>query len=137
MDFSAVTAAAGMTSKVLTNYEEGTWTPAVTSQTGALTAYTSSGRYTRVGNQVTLIGTFKVTTPGTAGGVALITGFPFTSSSAMPSYVGVARESSLTGIIYQALAYSSSTSGQVASTINGPIDWTLNASYILTIVYFI
>lgn len=55
-DFSANTPQAGKTSTILNWYEEGTWTP---SQGGGLVvvgAFSSSGRYTRIGRQVTLIG---------------------------------------------------------------------------------
>lgn len=52
LDFSAVTPAAGMTSKVLTNYEEGTWTP--TWNGGTLTV-NNTCYYTRIGRQVTVI----------------------------------------------------------------------------------
>lgn len=52
VDFSAVTPAAGMTSKVLTNYEEGTFTP--TWNGGTLTV-NNTCYYTRIGRQVTVI----------------------------------------------------------------------------------
>lgn len=56
IDFSAVTPAAGMTSQVLTNYEEGTWTPVRNGFTEVLGggSITTAGRYTRVGRLVTI-----------------------------------------------------------------------------------
>jgi hypothetical protein len=59
IDFSASTHAAGMTSQLLNDYEEGTWTP---NQGGGLTVtgtFSSTGRYTRVGNQVTITGSLS------------------------------------------------------------------------------
>jgi hypothetical protein len=59
IDFSANTHAAGMTSELLNDYEEGTWTP---NQGGGLTVsgtFSSTGRYTRVGNQVTITGSLS------------------------------------------------------------------------------
>jgi hypothetical protein len=59
IDFSANTHAAGMTSELLSHYETGTWTP---NQGGGLTvvgAFSSTGRYTRVGNQVTITGSLS------------------------------------------------------------------------------
>jgi hypothetical protein len=56
IDFSANTHAAGMTSELLNDYEEGTWTP---DQGGGLTvvgAFSSSGKYTRIGRQITVTG---------------------------------------------------------------------------------
>lgn len=59
IDFSADPSTAGMTSELLDDYEEGTWTP---TQGAALTvngAFTSSGVYTKIGRQVTLVGTLN------------------------------------------------------------------------------
>ena len=52
IDFSANTAAAGMTSELLTWYEEGTWTPDASSWNTAPTI--NAARYTRIGRQVTV-----------------------------------------------------------------------------------
>jgi hypothetical protein len=72
IDFSANTHAAGMTSELLTWYEEGTWTPAGTN----ITLAAAEGRYTRIGRQVTCW--FYFTFPSTADGSnAVITGLPF------------------------------------------------------------
>ena len=84
IDFSA-TPGTG-TSELLADYEEGTWTPAFGSYSGAFTSLTYSvqnGKYTKVGNQVTadfLIVVTAVTT-GTAATILLITGLPFTPVS--------------------------------------------------------
>jgi hypothetical protein len=67
IDFSANTHAAGMTSELLNDYEEGTWTP---NQGGGLTVvgtFSSTGRYTRVGNQVTITGSLSG-----SGSIALV-----------------------------------------------------------------
>ena len=54
IDFSgAQTNAAGMTSELLDGYEEGTWTPTLTSQGGTITsATTTNPSYTKIGNIV-------------------------------------------------------------------------------------
>ena len=49
IDFSANTAAAGMTSELFDDYEEGTWTPV---QANASTTHNAIGRYTKIGNMV-------------------------------------------------------------------------------------
>lgn len=70
IDFSA-TAGTG-TSELLADYEEGAWTP--TSGVGSATL--NSGIYTKVGRQVTVIGT--ITFPvQTNAAQAIITGLPF------------------------------------------------------------
>ncbi len=50
IDFSADGSAAGMTSELLDDYEEGTWTPVYTGSTGSIgaTAYVSNGTYTKI-----------------------------------------------------------------------------------------
>jgi len=52
IDFSADSSAAGMTSELLDDYEEGTWTPAFISSGGSALAQTSTGTYTKIGNVV-------------------------------------------------------------------------------------
>ena len=52
IDFSAATHAAGMTSELLNDYEEGTWTPNVAFLGGT----SSEGTYTKIGRQVTIRG---------------------------------------------------------------------------------
>jgi hypothetical protein len=76
IDFSAATHAAGMTSELLNDYEEGTWTPA----SGVGVATSVSGVYTRIGRQVTVIGTLTFPVQVDAG-VATITGLPFASGA--------------------------------------------------------
>ena len=79
INFTANTPAAGMTSQLLNWYEEGTYTP---SQGGGLTVvgtFGSSGTYTRIGRQVTVIGTLTGSTSiafAAAGGI-LTGGLPF------------------------------------------------------------
>jgi len=76
IDFSANTGTAGMTSELLNWYEDGTWTPG--SAVGAATSV--SGVYTRIGRQVTVIGTLTFPVQVDAG-VATITGLPFASGA--------------------------------------------------------
>lgn len=64
----------------LDDYEEGTWT-LVVAFGGGTTGQTSSantGRYTKVGRQVTLSGTITLTAKGSSVGDAAISGLPFT-----------------------------------------------------------
>ncbi|NBU72073.1 MAG: hypothetical protein EBS53_11615 [Bacteroidetes bacterium] len=75
-----------MTSELLADYEEGTWTPAFTFATAgnfALgTPIVQAGRYTRIGRQV--VCSFSiVTTPTwtTASSYLLLTGLPFTAAN--------------------------------------------------------
>ena len=86
IDFSANANAPGMTSELLTWYEEGTWTGSLVGDAAApATPVTVSGRYTRIGRQVTVQISFSNVNTTGASGVLLITGLPF-SSSAERSY---------------------------------------------------
>ena len=82
ISFSATTGAAGMTSKLLNDYEEGTWTPTYVPQTGSFAALTMEvvcASYTKVGRMVMLnasIRTDNLDATGASGQVR-ISGIPF------------------------------------------------------------
>lgn len=107
IDFSAVTPAAGMTSKVLTNYEEGTWTPTQGAGLTVVGTFSSLGKYTRIGRQVTITGSLfgSTTIAATAGGV-LTSGYPYLVTNVVP---GTAISSNILG----SLTYVSAGSGGV------------------------
>ena len=89
IDFSADPSAPGMTSELLDDYEEGTWTPAMSaSSSGTITlngAYTS-GKYTKIGRQVTCTAILYVGSVSSPAGNLYITGLPFTVAA--PSSAG-------------------------------------------------
>lgn len=78
IDFSA-TAGTG-TSELFSDYEEGTWTPVVTSATGAFTTVSASGFYTRIGRTVSISLSIVITDAGTAAGNITAT-LPFAATS--------------------------------------------------------
>jgi hypothetical protein len=83
IDFSVTASGSGtMTSELLADYEEGTWTPGVGNQT-VVGDYASSGTYTKIGRQVTVRGT--ATSTGTIAGAAgtYFDNLPFTCASAI------------------------------------------------------
>jgi hypothetical protein len=53
IDFSAVVHS-GSTSKLLSDYEEGTFTPTITASSGTITTKSATGSYTKIGRQVTV-----------------------------------------------------------------------------------
>jgi len=78
-----ITASAGVaiggtgSANTLDDYEEGSWTPSL----GGNTVYNSQvGKYTKVGNMVTIVCNVYVNTQGT-GSVSQISGLPFTVSN--------------------------------------------------------
>jgi hypothetical protein len=84
------TASASSDANTLDDYEEGTWTPELrfaNSNTGI--TYTSrGGRYTKIGNVVTLNGFVNLSSKGSATGDATFTGIPFTADTSTRSYTG-------------------------------------------------
>lgn len=75
IDFSADPSAPGMTSELLDDYEEGTWTPV--DQSGAGLVFSNVfGYYTKVGDTVMAFG--RVTFPTTASALTIVIGgLPF------------------------------------------------------------
>jgi len=76
----------------LDDYKEGTWTPVITAATPgnlAVTYSTQSGKYTKIGNAVTV--TFYVATTAftysTASGLIYVTGLPYAAGTTMFSAV--------------------------------------------------
>jgi hypothetical protein len=121
---------------VLSSYEEGTWTPVATAQIGTLTAYTSSGTYTKVGRLVYLSGKVSITTAGTASGVMFLAGYPFTNGSTTLSQLGSANEIDLTATVYQVRILANVTTGFIQSLTGGGIVWTATGNYNFSLVYY-
>jgi hypothetical protein len=93
IDFSANTGAPGMTSEVLSWYEEGTFTPTIAGRTtaGVQTYAVQTGFYTRIGNRVNfnLRVVLSAKDPATAG-LLIIDGLPFTSNATASNFSAVA-----------------------------------------------
>ena len=83
IDFSADGNAAGMTSEVLDDYEEGTWTPAVSfgNASVGLTYADRTANYTKVGSLVTITAYILLSSKGTSTGQLIISGLPFSASN--------------------------------------------------------
>ena len=86
IDFSATSHPAGMTSELLADYEEGTWTPIYLPETNSFTSITyniQSGRYTKIGRVVYFDFALRTAslTIGTATDGLRISGLPFTVSA--------------------------------------------------------
>ena len=115
VNFSGNANASGMSSEVLDDYEEGSWTPALTGSSGTSgTAYTTqSGRYTKVGNVVNATFHILLSNEGTLGGTTRISGLPFNGSGG-PNYqtatlmcgnTALDKDQKLTGMQYAVNAF--------------------------------
>jgi len=147
IDFSADPAAPGMTSELLDDYEEGTWTPVIigTTTAGAGTYSTQTGSYTKVGRQVTV--TLSLAWSAHTGtGNMKVSGLPFTSANDSRGYVApvLAYDLALTALntISCRLVANSSEIEFLETPVGGgpwqavPIDTSVVILYI-TMVYFI
>jgi hypothetical protein len=140
IDFSANTHAAGMTSELLNDYEEGTWTPTAVSTGGAITSYVSAGTYTKVGRLVYINGYVQVTVPGTASGGMIIDAIPYINGNAGVSGKGqqmaLVRESENTGAAYLGFMLSNSTQLRISALTGGSILWVANDQYSFSLCYY-
>ena len=80
------TASASSNANTLDDYEEGTWTPSVTSSAGSITTSSvASAKYTKIGNAVNICVDVSIANIGTASG-GLTISMPFTTSAASAAY---------------------------------------------------
>ena len=85
IDFSITSHPAGMTSELLDDYEEGTFTATLTSATPPTTPITATAYYTKIGDIVTVMMAFRnVDNTGAAGAIS-ITGLPFAANASVYS----------------------------------------------------
>jgi len=124
----------------LDDYEEGTWTPTVTSGTGSITSYTSAGYYTKVGNVVNITCSFTIVTAGTAASTASFS-LPFTAKTVAfgggnRACLFLAREDQSTGVNYQGIITSGSTTALLyALNATTGITWTNGYVYVMSFSY--
>jgi len=127
IDFSASSHATGMTSELLNDYEQGTWTPDFSAWGMAPTF--AAGRYVKIGPQVT------VSLLGQAGvnaGNQAIAGLPFANSNATctTGALKIFGSSSVSSLCNVDTSASSINSFQ-ALTLTGNY-WTLSITYFVT-----
>lgn len=87
IDFSITSHPAGMTSELLADYEEGTWTMGIAfgGGTTAITYTVNTGRYIKIGKSVTVTGLLLLSNKGSSTGSATLTGLPYTVGAGNPS----------------------------------------------------
>ena len=92
IDFSATASGSGtMTSELLNDYEEGTFTIALTfggGSTGMTTSF-STGQYTKIGRQVSVNGVLVLTAKGSSTGAAVFSGLPFANANSLDALSAV------------------------------------------------
>jgi hypothetical protein len=124
---------ASSNANTLDDYEEGTWTPVATSGAGSITAYTSSGAYTKVGNTLTVFGRINITNAGTASGNLNFSGLPFTSQNVASFIITVlSREDNVTGSNFTTVIRGNNTTGIILGA-----NWTNNVLYLFSATYLV
>ena len=124
INFTANTAAAGMTSQLLNWYEEGTWTPGYTGW--SINPSTSNAQYTRIGRAVTI--TMLCAEGVTTGGT--ITGLPFTSKSTQGATATIRGTNSNLNAV-GCIADSSTSIVNISPLTATGYYWTLSVTYIV------
>lgn len=81
IDFSANSSAAGMTSELLTWYEEGTFSPTLAPTTSGTITASGAARYTRIGRMVMVEGYINVSAVSSPVGELRLGGFPYALSA--------------------------------------------------------
>ena len=132
----------------LDDYEEGTWTMGIAFG-GASTGVTysaNSGKYTKIGRQVTINGLLIVSDKGSSTGDFTITGLPFTipnsfenqtAASLRLNGVSFANQYQGNGVINTTtMAFSEITEGGVVSNLTNA-EVANGASFIVSLTYFV
>jgi len=106
IDFSADSSAAGMTSELLDDYEEGTWTPVRNGFTENIGggSITNTGAYTKIGRTVFVTARIAcaggATLAASSGAGSFLSGCPFSTSTNVPgSYVNSSTIADFGGIL--------------------------------------
>jgi hypothetical protein len=146
IDFSATANSSGtMTSELLNDYEEGTWTPSfqnVTLGNGSVTGF-----YTKIGNIVSVM--FKLTfgsTTSVTSSVLTISGLPFSIDtiavgyvnllrSGVGQYLGVVTRNSATVFDFRALTVSGSTVLSSILNATAPATWGTGDEFTSQVTY--
>lgn len=104
------TQVASANANTLDDYEEGTWTPVITSTAGSLSSYTSYGRYVKIGSVVHIMFNYTITNIGTGSGAVAVAGLPFAAGR---QFGVCTREPDVNGCVYSLSVASGATSGNV------------------------
>ena len=119
----------------LDDYEEGTWTPTISSASGTITTSSFSGaKYTKIGNIVEATVNITITTVGTASGACTFT-LPFTGTNTI-QLAGYGMETNTNGAMLKGYLPSSSATMQI-TMYNNTSPFTLGdgSVFVMNVVY--
>jgi hypothetical protein len=127
VDFSANAHPAGMTSELLNDYEEGTWTPNQGSGLTVSGTFSSSGRYTKVGRLVHVTGQVQGSTSiACAAAGILTTNMPYSAATIAAGSAATSNANAGSQVaIFDATVYSMTAIGGAPSAIFFTISYTV------------
>ena len=145
INFTGVTPPAGMTSQLLDDYEEGTWTATITDGTHNATMNATACKYTKIGNVVFVCGNVSTTLLGSVTGDISISGLPFAIATFSGGAVSYATNLNITsGQSVTVLANNSGTSlllflwdSAAGTTWMQATEWTNTGSIVFYASYFV
>ena len=145
IDFSITSQPAGMTSELLADYEEGTWTPGISfgGGTTGITYSEQNGKYTKIGRQVTVIASVTLSSKGSSAGDANLTGLPFTNTTVRSAGSIYSAGTTFAGdlsILVEAsntIAYFRETNNLGVPRDLTNLDFSNSSNWTATITYFI
>jgi len=134
IDFSATTSGSGtMTSELLNDYEEGTFTPTIAAASGTPTTTTvNSAVYTKIGRIVVVQIDISIINKGTASS-SLIFSLPFNQTAAINT--GAFRETSVTG--FMGVLGRNGTTDAFASMYDNTTPWVNGYRIAGTYTYYV
>jgi len=129
------TQSASADANTLDDYEEGTWTPTISSGSGTITTSSFSGaKYTKIGNVVEATVNITITTVGTAGGSCNFT-LPFTGTNTV-QIAGYGMEVNTNGAMLKGNLQANSATEQITSYNNtSPFSFGNGSVFVMTSVY--
>jgi hypothetical protein len=125
------TQVASANANTLDDYEEGTWTPTITLNSGTATTYTiATGTYTKTGRMVVVLGSITPTngTLGSTNGYIRMTGLPFTVGTRNGVGSG-ANVSNLNNGVSTTMAYSTTVDVAFASGVTSANEYPFVVTY--------
>jgi hypothetical protein len=127
-----------MTSELLDDYEEGTWTPVLTSDTSPSgVAYSDRyGKYTKIGRVVHIEFVIALSSKGTGTGDTFISGLPFTVANNMgsgePACVNISLCQGLSTSVYVVAGFADNGSTNIQLRKTTAASTTYPQSYLNT-----
>lgn len=132
------TQSASADANTLDDYEEGTWTPSMSAQTGSITSYTSEGKYVKIGRMVHVFANCKITNNGTATDNLFIGNYPFVAGSTTSvdaKWIGTARNTNnIVGVPWLSGNYNNGPlqtyNGGISSSVMATnMEWNISFTY--------